>query len=291
MTGRRPAIQGAALLLVLWLLALLTVLVGGFGLVSRTEALQGRAMRSGTEARLAAQAGIDYAMLRLQDPDPLRRWHPDGRTYRMPFDGAEVALVVVDESGKIDLNAADLALLAQFFAARGLDEDAATRLAGAVVDWRDPDELSPPAGGAESADYADAGRPYGAKNAPFDTVAELQQVLGVTPALYRDSADALTVFSGLAMPNPSFAQAPVLVALGLDDEQVQAQLALREEGTDRDAELDPAAVALGTGTYSIDASVTMPDGSTAMIAAVVRADGGPGGRVYVPLSWRLGEIY
>nr|WP_246505623.1 type II secretion system protein GspK [Coralloluteibacterium stylophorae] len=278
------------MLLVLWLLALLTVLVGGFGLASRTEALQGRAMRSGTQARLAAQAGIDYAMLRLQDPDPLRRWHPDGRGYRMPFDGVEVELAIVDESGKIDLNAADPALLAQFFATRGLDEDAAARLAGAVVDWRDPDELSPPGGGAESADYADAGRPYGAKNAPFDTVAELQQVLGMTPALYRDSAAAFTVFSGLAVPNPTFAQAPVLVALGLDEEQILAQLALRGEGAGIDPELDPAAVALGTGTYSIDASVTMPDGTAAVIAAVVRAGGGPGDRVYVPLSWRLGEI-
>ena len=52
MTGMR----GAALLLVLWLVALLTALVGAYALTARIEALQGRVERVRCKVR-CAQAG------------------------------------------------------------------------------------------------------------------------------------------------------------------------------------------------------------------------------------------
>ncbi|MFC4729304.1 general secretion pathway protein GspK [Coralloluteibacterium thermophilus] len=289
MNRARNGRRGAALLMVLWLLGLLTVVVGGFVLVSRTEALQGRAARSGTQARYAAEAGIDYAMARVQDPLVERRWHADGRAYRLPFDGAEVEIRIVDESGKVDLNAADAEILARLFMALEIDEDTARGLAGAILDWRDADDLLQPVGGAESAQYAAAGRPYGARNAPFDSVAELQLVLGMTPAFYRAAAPHLTVFSGLALPNPQFAQGPVLEALGLDPLQREEILAAREAADAVDPGLGVAA--FGTGSYSIESTATLADGATAHVSATVRAGGGPGGRIYVPLNWRLGEVF
>lgn len=282
---RPPAQRGAALLVVLWLLALLTVLVGGFALVSRTEALQGRAMRGGTQAQFAARAGIDYAMLRLQDPLDVRRWSPDGRTYRLAFDDARLEIRIVDESGKVDLNTAEPELLARLFLALEVDEDDAYALAQAIAEWRDTAGLSRWA--------AAGGRPGdggyvldGPRHAPFESVGELQLVDGVTPEIHRAAAPHLTVHTGLALPSPDFAQEPVLRALGLDDLQREERLAARE-----DPEQAPGVAVFGTGTYSIDSTATLGDGSTALVSATVRAGSGLGGRIYQPLSWRLGEVF
>ena len=46
-------------------------------------------------------------------------------------------------------------------------------------------------------EYEAAGRNYGAKDGPFDSVEELLQLLGMTPALYQRLAPALTVSAPL----------------------------------------------------------------------------------------------
>ena len=53
--------QGAALLLVLWLIALLTALVGAFALTARIEGMQGRVLHRGVIANeVARAAGIAH---------------------------------------------------------------------------------------------------------------------------------------------------------------------------------------------------------------------------------------
>ena len=63
-------------------------------------------------------------------------------------------------------------------------------MAAAIVDWRDADPLTQPSGGGEDGDYAAANLPYGAKDAEFKSVAELQQVqcLGAIGAALRQDA-------------------------------------------------------------------------------------------------------
>jgi len=65
LAGGAQACRGAALLLVLWLLVLLTGLVSVFALTARTEGLQGRFLGRSTAARYAAEAGIELAALRV----------------------------------------------------------------------------------------------------------------------------------------------------------------------------------------------------------------------------------
>ena len=78
--------------------------------------------------------------------------------YSAPAPSVQPALVAVrDEAARIDLNAASFELLQAFFEALGEPRAVATRLAAAVIDWRDADSLGQPAGGAEDADYAAAG--------------------------------------------------------------------------------------------------------------------------------------
>src|SRR5690606_20421139 len=143
------------------------------------EALQGRVLVQRAAAREVARAGLEYAVLRLVDEDMDSRWRADGRLYRWQFQGLPVELRIIDETGKVDLNLADTPLLSALLQALEGDPATADQLAAAIADWRDSDSLTQPAGGAEDPAYAEAGLPYGAKDAPFESLAELRQVLGM----------------------------------------------------------------------------------------------------------------
>ena len=261
--------RGVALLLVLWLVALLAATVGAFALSARTEQLQGQVLARGLEVRGAARAGLEYAIARLADTDPERRWIPDGREYRWRFGDADVALRIVDEQGKVDLDMADAGLLAALLRQTGSDPRDAQRIAGAIVDWRDEDALTQPSGGAEAPDYAAAGRDYGPANTPFESVAEVEQVLGMTPALYVRLAPLVTVYSGRAVPDPAYAPAAVRAATGLPAPP-------------------PDTVAGGSGTYSIESRASVR-GRAAVLRVVARIGGsGLPGSAWTPLRWEDG---
>ena len=286
-------VRGAALLLVLWLIALLTALIGAFALTAKIEGLQGRVLHRGVIAGEAARAGVEYALVRVADPDPRRQWRPDGRPYRWQFGDVQLDVAMVDENGKIDLNQADATLLSSLFQqVGGLAQADAARLASAVLDWRDPDLLTQPEGGAEDPDYEAAERHYGAKDAPFESVAELEQVLGMTPALYAKVAPDLTVFSGRTRPDPAFASAGVLRAMGIDADNVIGRRRAWDPSAGGPAPMleggEPL-VSSGSGTYSIDSRARLRDGREAMLRVVVRAGGnGLPGSAYTPLRWEEG---
>lgn len=289
--GPRVA-RGAALLLVMWMIALLAALVGAFALTARIESMQGRVLSRGIVASQAARAGVEYAMTRVTDPDPNVQWLPDGREYEWQFGDALVTVRIVDESGKVDLNGADLALLSSLMRAVGAEPSQADAVAAAIADWRDADSLSQPQGGAEDPQYAEAGRDYGAKDAPFDTVAEVEQVLGMTPELFAKIAPHLTVYSGEAQPDQQYADAVVLQAMGVDAAPIVAQRQasrLGPRGRRQTVQPQPAVVGSGSGTYSIDARARLPDRRESVLRVVVRAGAsGVPGSAYTPLRWEEG---
>lgn len=281
--------RGAALLLVLWLIVLLSALVGAFALTARTEALQGRVLYHGIVAEQAARAGLDYAITRIEQADPRLQWLPDGRDYRWQFADAAITVKIVDESGKVDLNQADATLLGALFEVAGTPPDQAARVAGAILDWRDPDPLTQPSGGAEDADYGAAGRAYGAKDALFESVAEVEQVLGMTPALYARVAPYLTVYSGRMQPDPTFAPGMVLQAMGLEAEPLLAQRAAWDPASGAPPPAGQAYVGSNSGTYSIESRARLRNGRESVLRAVIRAGGnGVPGSAYTPLRWEEG---
>ncbi len=283
--SRRPAsrMRGAALLLVMWLIALLTALIGAFALTARMEYLQGRVGSGASVAGQAARAGLEYALVRVADAEPTTRWQPDGLPYDWRFGGATLSITVEDEAGKIDLNQADGPLFSRLMQVLGVDAGQADVLAAAILDWRDIDDLGQPKARAEDPDYAAAGLPYGAKDAPFESLEELQQVLGMTPALYRQLVPYLTLYSGRSLPDAEFAAGPVLAAMGQDAPAVLA----RRAASRRDQQV--ALVALGSGTYSIGSQATLADGRTSTLQAVVRVGAGPiPGSAYTVLRWKEG---
>lgn len=279
--------RGAALLLVLWLIALLTALVGAFALSAQIEGLQGRVLVRGLAAGNAARAGMEYAMTRVELEDPRRQWVPDGRPYAWRYAGAEIEVRITDENGKVDLNHAQMLLLTALLRAVGVEQMEAGRLAGAIVDWRDPDSLTQPSGGAEDTDYAAAGRSYGAKDAQLESIAELEQVLGFTPELYARIQPLVTVFSGRPQPDTAFAPAEVLDALGMDG----AALVDRRRAVDPVTGLSPDAAGLAnrSGTYSIHSRAQLADGRESGLRVVIRAGGNAvPGMAYTALRWEEG---
>lgn len=266
--------RGAALLLVLWLVVLLTAVVGSFALAARVEHLQGYSAARGLVARNAARAGIEYALARVQSHDRDLQWLPDGRPYAWLYQGADVEIRITDVSGKVDLNTAPPSLLTGLLMALQVEQP--QRLAGAIVDWRDGDVLAQPGGGAEDPDYAAAGRPHGAKDAPFEAVSELWQVLGIDAVAFAAIAPYVTVHSGLPWPDSQFADVPVLEAMGLDGTAVTE---LRGSG----------GPVFGSGTYSIDSLARLADGRRARLRAVLRFGSDASGKVYTALQWEEGS--
>lgn len=282
--------RGAALILVLWILVLLTALIGTFAGSARIEALQARQLRSASIGRQAAQAGVEYAVIQMLVPNNAQRWTPDGRKYAYAIGAAKLEIRVFDESGKVDLNAAAPDLLAKLLLAAGAEPARAAALAAAIVDYRDEDNLLQP-GGAEDGEYRAAGLPYGPKDAPFEAVAEVQRVLGMDSVLYRKLEPVLTVYSG-GDPIPAFAQPLVLQALGAGAPQTQNG---GREGAAAPLQSpnDQASLASsGSGTYEIRSRAKLVDGTALTLDVIVRASqAGPFGQLYVPLQWREGELY
>ena len=285
--------KGIALLLVLWMLIILIGIIGVFALTASTEGRQGKLLARTVQARYAAEGGIDVATIRLSHADPLLQWVPDNRVYQYTVDKTRIEIRAVDESGKVDINVAGSDVLNPLLIALGADALQAENITSAIMDWRDPDDLLTLPGGAEDPQYAAAERPYGSKDGAFQTISELQQVLGMTPELFAKLQPFITIYSGLTRPNPSFAAPEVLAALGLQAPQIAQLLAQREAWqpgmpvfTLPDG--NPLATS-GTGTYSISSLAIESDGSRAEVTAILRVgSNGNFGQLYTPLAWRVG---
>lgn len=285
-TSLAGAQRGVALLVVLWACTLLAILLGGYAMLARTEGLQARYQFAQTQAHYAAEAGVMRAVYALQDPQVTQRWQPDGRVYPFEFDGARVNVSIIDEGGKVDINAASPDVLLNLFRAAGLADNKAQALAQNVVDWRSF-SLSPPSN-VPNAAYAQAGKDYGPRHGPFATVEELQMVLGMEPAVYRTVASQVTLWSGRQSPNPATAPPLALAAIpGMTPAQAQTLLASRQAG--QPGQQPGLAVAQGV-THSIRSEATLADGTRAILRVTVRLQGArAGASPYAVLRWQEGD--
>jgi DNA uptake protein ComE-like DNA-binding protein len=191
MRGRSE--KGVALICVLWTLVLLSIVAAVLSLETRASARIARNMADDAAARAAADAGIQRAMRDLAtapgaDNKALRA------VYDWRFANSPVHISVQDESSKIDLNQGPVVVLTALFETVGIESAQAQSLSDAIADFRDADNL-PRLPGAEEANYRSAGLAWAPKNAPFQGIEELQQVLGITAEIYRRVAPELTIYS------------------------------------------------------------------------------------------------
>lgn len=200
--------EGAALLSVLLLVAVMAVLAAAALEKLRLSthlAANGAAI---DQARAYAHAAETLALMRITDlveRDPAKTtlaggWH--GRRTNLPIPGGLAAARVRDGGNCFNLNSvardqigpgqagtgatANPIAVAQFGAlmqAIEIRPEIANRVAAALVDWVDADDM-PSSGGAEDAYYRGLATPYLAANARLQDVSELRAVAGVTPELY-----------------------------------------------------------------------------------------------------------
>ena len=128
--------KGIALIIVLWILLLVTISTGAYTLMARMDQLEAHTVISSTRARMAAEAGLNLAVLSLRDPDELTRMVPDGRPYTFQVGDVMVEIQVTDERGKIDINVVSRGDPGcNCFRAMAWRMRCATYLAAAMLDW------------------------------------------------------------------------------------------------------------------------------------------------------------
>ncbi|MGI9212900.1 MAG: general secretion pathway protein GspK [Methylococcaceae bacterium] len=279
---------GVALVLVLWVIALMTLMAGSFALSTQRES--GLVVHARTLARATALAegGVHYAMLMLSVPDAQKRWIADGRTYRITLGEAEIELQLYDEAGKIDLNSAQELSLRTLLGIVIGDLDRATQLTDTILDWRDPDELKH-LHGAESDDYRAAGLQVMPKNRVFYVYEELAEVLGMNPELYHRLEPFLTLYSPQDGINPAKASREVLLALaGGNESLVDTYLTQKQAGL-------PATFpvlqgirfhAAADSAYTVFSLIRFPDGFRYGIQTVIRRENGIGSSPFGYLTWK-----
>jgi general secretion pathway protein K len=285
---------GVALVLVLWITILLTVIASGFAYSMRTEALAARNAIALAQAGATADGAIARMIFELTRPRMIgETWAADGAVHYWSDGGSSIGVNAVDESGKIDLNAgSDTLLKGLLQSAWGADVDTAAHLVDAIDDWKTAGDVKRP-NGAKAPDYKAAGLSYVPPNAPFETVADLQRVLGMTPALYAAVADSLTIYSRQGGVNPAYASRTVLLAFpNTTPEVVDAYIARRNDALNNRQPVPTfplATVVAGpTNVWRIRAEVTTSDGATFIRDAVIR-QGGDALHPVTVLLWQEGD--
>lgn len=258
--------RGVALVLVMWVSVLLTVVASSFIVERRTESLIVMNSISLARAEAAADAGILRGVSEMYRVDNgADIWRRDGTPHDWTFDGIAVRVELRDESAKIDLNTAAEPLLRGLLLSSGLNEEEATGLIDAILDWRDADSFKRPSG-AEEADYRGAGLAYKPANSAFQAIEELQLVLGMRPEIYRRLAPSITVFSRQPGINTQLASREVLLAVpGVTPEIVDQYMVQREQARLRG---EPLPVMVQAGAFS------SPNSMVATVHSQARLDDG-----------------
>jgi general secretion pathway protein K len=192
---------GSALIVAVWVIALLSLMIGSFAFEMKLESRIAGYYRQRLKAEQIAQSGIDKARFLLDlsgqidpknanDPHLGKSWYDQAKRLKEGLNvvsivdslgEGELSLTIVPEPSLINVN--ELKTLADWegvFDQGGIPEDEWPELFDAFSDWIDPDDVSLP-DGAESDDYyLKLDKPYRAKNAPLDTVDELLLIKGFT---------------------------------------------------------------------------------------------------------------
>lgn len=239
----------------------------------------------------ALEAGVTQAILGITAPALDRRWRVDGVPRKIMFSGFAVTVTVQAESGRYDLNSIDASVLTALLRSADVDPDGAAALTDSILDWRSPPGLHR-IHAASDEDYAAARLPYRPRHAAFQTVEELRLVPGMTPALFKRTRPALTVYTHRPMIDPAIAPREALLALyNGDEDQVNAVLAARNDGDDSASPLHGSSqkgvmnpgISLAGQAFQIAAEITL-DRRLFRCSRVVMLTGNRQ-RPYLTLAW------
>lgn len=299
--------RGFALVVVIWVLAVLLVVVAEFARTMRLEAETTRNYREAVSALRLAEAGYHRALAELLPDAFSHELDVEGRlVFRRSLLGVPEAPArtdlalgpgrfsyrISDEEGRINLNRAAPAVLDRLLTELGVTKLDRDVIVDSILDWRDPNDLRR-LHGAESDYYLGLAVPYRAKDADFDAVEELIQVRGVTPGLLFGApgrpglAEFLTVV-GSGRINLNTASPTVLRVLGFAQAEVDQIVQGRPFPTLQQVPtfLRRRAQRVKSETFRIEAWGEVPgQGRQGLQAIVVRQVGAEGARARVR-AWR-----
>lgn len=222
MPGHRPHVltlhaneQGVALLLVLWIIALLTVICAEFSWTMRTETATVRNFKDGTQAYYAAEAGINRAIIELlrtagrpagaaqsteeadEETEEAEQayWEAGSRSNTFEFAGFRCEVEIEDENNKIGLNPLlsrakqNPVLLKTLLQENiGLEGEARDTVADALIDWYDKDHNATGINGAEDEYYESLDPPYTCRDGDIPVIEELLLVKGIDEEIFYGPA-------------------------------------------------------------------------------------------------------
>jgi general secretion pathway protein K len=198
--------KGVALIMVLWVIAVLSVVVLEFSFAMRTEVLITKNYKEDLQLYAMVQGGIQRAIAELiykhdpkvqqlrktltseEIPPEKREWMTDGRSYVIPFDQGTCEIKVMSEAAKVNVNLVSDSMLRKIITLLGVEAEAKDIVVDSILDWRDPDDFYR-VNGAEDSYYQSLKEPYRCKNASLDSIEELLLVRGVNQTLYHGRSD------------------------------------------------------------------------------------------------------
>lgn len=187
--------RGAALMAVLWLIAILAMACMATLRVISFDMELASAKVHGSRARQVAEMGIAVGSNPVvKRSDPILHYEDGGA-------GEGYDAKVISEGGRFNINAIilqdDKALLKSMFMDWGLELDAAQGVADALTDWIDSDD-DEQLNGAEKTYYEGEGRINQPFNRPFYDVNEVALVRGMdlVEAVRPDWREWFTIWSG-----------------------------------------------------------------------------------------------
>jgi general secretion pathway protein K len=214
------------------MVSLLGLMAGSFSLATHREIQSIHQSLEKIRLDGLCEGAVHLAALMLSQSNQQSRWIADGRRYDWAVgNDVQVRIEAFDESGKVDLNSAtDETLFWILHTALGGDDTTALRLADALQDWKDSDDLKRP-NGAEESDYVSMGMKSLPQNRSFQSLEEIGGVVGVTNEILRKITPWFTLYTNQESINPNKATREVLLGIsGGDHALVEKFILQREQG-------------------------------------------------------------
>jgi general secretion pathway protein K len=233
--------RGSALLMVMWMSAALAAIAFSLATSVRGETDHTSTTVDDLRAYYLATGAIQRALMDMQMGGDA--YHPGQPrlVYQFPTGGAVVE--IIPETAKLNINLITGQRLLVLLTALGLDEERATEVAQAIIDWRTPVASNAP--GLFDEFYAAQNPSFRARHTSFEEIEELLSVKGVTPDLYygtyvRDASvsppqlvargglkDCVSVYGSPGSVDVNGAAPAAMAAAGVPPEVIAAALARR----------------------------------------------------------------
>ncbi|HUF93126.1 MAG TPA: hypothetical protein VMR23_12160 [Candidatus Limnocylindria bacterium] len=296
---------GFALIAVLLVMAMVGVIGAEFAYSMRLEAASVRAYKDALVGAHLAEAAVEQAIREIAgegafvaaDDDGLLTFYTRDRRAlerlpreKVPLGGGHFSYRLTDEEARLNLNTSPPDRVGRLFEALGIDKIERDTIIASIQDWRDPNEEHR-LNGAESDFYLELPVPYRSKNANLDSVNELMQIKGVTPALLKgvDGAPGLAEMLTVKSPgqvNINTAGPAVMRALGISDaEYTEIVQSRREVPYATVGRFGNRGLSVTTRTFRVEAEGILDGQVRARITAIVQKRSDDGTETVAVLEW------